>query len=114
VKITVVSKLLRERRMRSCRVREIAARRRNLPASSRGVQAGVHGQPQHETRPPAALKAPRRAAPDRVPHQEAEIEGAGVDDEPLEDVPLRRAERGTLSSITAIIPLSSCERMRKW
>src|SRR5881628_3343634 len=27
-----------------------------------------------------------RAAPDRVPHQEAEIEGAGVDDEPLEDV----------------------------
>src|SRR5258708_19718236 len=46
----------------------------------------MHDQPQPAPRLPAALKASRRAAPEHVPHQEPEIEGAGVDDQPLEDV----------------------------
>ena len=33
-----------------------------------------------------ALKAARRPAPEHVPHQEPEIEGARVDDQSLEDV----------------------------
>src|SRR5207249_696175 len=40
----------------------------------------------HNTRRPAALKAPWRPAPERMPHQEYEIERARVDDQPLEDV----------------------------
>src|SRR5437867_3823850 len=53
--------------------------------SERGEER-VQSQPQHNTRRPAALKAPWRPAPERMPHQESEIERARVDDQPLEDV----------------------------
>jgi hypothetical protein len=41
--------------------------------------------PQHESGP-GALETSWSAACDQVPHQEAEVERAGVDDEPLQDV----------------------------
>src|SRR5882672_6657002 len=74
--------------MRSCRETELAGRRCNATHQSRAEldkQHG-HGQPHHETRTATALKTPRRPSPDHVPHQEAEVERAGVDDEPLHDV----------------------------
>ena len=66
----------------------------------------------------AALEPPRRAYADRVPHHEPEIEGAGMNQEPLENVlmpPQMRAphaprvvevREGALDAFTALV--STC------
>src|SRR6059058_3986450 len=81
-----MSPLRRARALRGRREIEIAGRRSAAPRSFEGGEERGQDQPQHETRPPVALKASWRPAPEHVPHQEPEIEGARVDDQPLEDV----------------------------
>jgi hypothetical protein len=78
--IIAMSRLRRARRMRS-------RREPDAWSESVGARRGANtGSAIADPVADAGLQVARRPAPEHLSHQEPEIEGARVDDEPLEDV----------------------------